>query len=205
MLAEKCSRALAPVLPQPQRNQSGQAILESILVMFVICILFFGLLQIFHLTVAKMMTNYSAVTAGRSSSVGFAEYLVDRNGRCGSIAASGQMTFPTALNSSNPIAQYADERVLIPQYIIGRSWLEYKYWYNGDHGYDSDNDDSDYTEKASFHVSQNRSNTGATTVTAGYNNYPLVMPMRFLLTNSRATDISSEATFVDFSRNFLND
>ena len=187
-----------------RRRQNGQAILESMLVMLVVCLLFFGLLQIFHLTAAKMITDYSAATAGRSSAVGFAEYLVDRNGRCASIAASGALTYPSGYGNTNPISQYANERILIPQYIVGDNWLEYQYWYGGETTIFS-SEDEDSTVNTSLGISQNRSTTGLTTVRAGFNDYPLVMPMRYLFTTSKATNIASEATYVDFATEYLDE
>lgn len=119
------------------RDAKGQTIVESLICSIIIMIILVGLLQIFQIGVAKLLTDYSAFRTARSSCVGFADYLLDRSSRVGAIGASGKML--EAQNStefSSPMAQFAAEEFMIPEYIAGNRWLKYEYWF-GENTYDS--------------------------------------------------------------------
>ncbi|HBC89577.1 MAG TPA: hypothetical protein DCZ94_21780 [Lentisphaeria bacterium] len=109
-------------------DASGQSALESLLCSIIIFILLIGLLQIFHLAVATLLTDYSAFRTARSYCVGFADYLQDRSSRVGAIGASGKITDPDNDSFGSPMSQFASEELMIPDYIAGVRWLEYEYW-----------------------------------------------------------------------------
>jgi hypothetical protein len=119
-------------------NESGQAIVETMLTMIIICLLLFGLLQVFQIAVADMVTSYSAFTAGRSYAVGFSadgggapwyRQLVYKAARVAAIGASGKRIFP-----SND--DLGDEQAVIQRYLSDTDqWLEYEYWW-GENEYD---------------------------------------------------------------------
>ena len=141
MLEHKDSSIMKKKLSNPLvnigRDESGQAIVESLMCSMVIMIVLIGLLQIFHLGVAKLLTDYSAFRTARSSCVGFADYLIDRSSRVGAIGASGKMLeSQNSTEFSSPMAQFAAEEFMIPEYISGDRWLKYEYWY-GENTYDS--------------------------------------------------------------------
>ncbi len=114
-----------------RRGEHGQAILENLLAMLVLCLILFGLLQVFHLAVAQFLTRYSAFCTGRAYAVGFADYLLYRSARVGAIGASGRLVSPNNQTYGSPVAQYYGERMMIPEYISGIRWLEYEYWRGG--------------------------------------------------------------------------
>ena len=117
-------------------RQKGQSILESVLCMLILCLILFGLLQVFHLAVAQLVTDYSAFYTARSYAVGFAPYLTDRSAKVASIAASGQLIEPDDQSFSSLSDQFAYEEIAVPEYIQGNRWLEYEYWYGGNEAYD---------------------------------------------------------------------
>lgn len=120
------------------RNESGQAIVETTLTMIIICLLLLGLLQVFQIAVADMVTSYSAFTAGRSYAVGFSadgdgspwwRNLVFKSARVSAIGASGKRIFP----DNNDLG---DEIAVIKRYLNDTDqWLEYEYWW-GENDYD---------------------------------------------------------------------
>jgi hypothetical protein len=117
-------------LARAGKNARGQTIVESLMCSMIIMIILVGLLQIFHLAVARLLTDYSAFRTARSSCVGFADYLVDRSARVGAIGASGKMLeSQNSTEFSSPMAQFAAEEFLIPEYISGNRWLKYEYWF----------------------------------------------------------------------------
>ena len=104
--------------------------------MIIICLLLFGLLQIFQIAVADMITSYSAFYAGRSYVVGFSSEnegapwwrrLVSKAARVRAIPASGKRIFPDG---------YENEHDVIWRYLTDHDqWLEYEYWW-GENEYD---------------------------------------------------------------------
>jgi len=73
-------------------NQRGATIVESMICMLLLCMVLFGLLQIFQWTMAKMVCEYSSFYAAKASAYGFADVIVENAGRVAAIAASGQDT-----------------------------------------------------------------------------------------------------------------
>jgi len=73
-------------------NQRGATIVESMICMLLLCMVLFGLLQIFQWTMAKMVCEYSSFYAAKARSVGFSDTLSVKFARVAAIAASGQDT-----------------------------------------------------------------------------------------------------------------
>ena len=117
-------------------KESGQAFVETTLTMIIICLLLFGLLQVFKIAVADMITSYTAFYGARSYAVGFSadgqsapwwRQLVYKAARVRAIPASGQRIFPDgSANEQNVIWRYLNEP---------GQWLEYEYWW-GENEYD---------------------------------------------------------------------
>ena len=200
--------------------QRGQAILESTLCMlFVLFLVLFGLLQVYHLAIANLFSDYSAVVAARSSSVGFADYLVERIGRCAAIGASGRLSNPPNNDSNSPLALYQVEKGLIPRYIQGVEWIDYEYWdgdrYNFSHKSGSDSTAGSAGEevpRTTIGIQQSpNGSTGTTTATAVFNDYPLVLmagkhyPLRYWFGGSNKLNLQSQATDVNYAHIYLNE
>jgi len=109
---------------------------ENLLVMMALCLILVGLLQIFHLAVARFLTRYSAFCTARSAGVGFADYLLQRSARVAAIGASGRLIYPDNTSFWSLGSQFQSERMYIPDYLSGKRWLEYEYWL-GENSYDS--------------------------------------------------------------------
>ena len=73
-------------------NQRGATIVESMICMLLLCLVLFGLLQVFQWTMAKMVCEYSSFYAAKARAVGFADTLSVKFARVAAIAASGQDT-----------------------------------------------------------------------------------------------------------------
>ena len=158
-------------------RESGQAIVETTLTMIIICLLLFGLLQVFQIAVADMITSYSSFYAGRSYAVGFSadgdgapwwRQLVYKAARVRAIPASGKRIFPDDgyTNESNIIWRYLTEQ---------EQWLEYEYWW-GENEYDY----MFYREGVEppttfFTISPNESMPYMVEMDARFSNYPFPM------------------------------
>lgn len=168
-----------------RRGESGQTMVEAVICMLMICLVLFGLLQVFYLAVAGMVADYAAFCTARSASVGFSDYLLNRTSRVAAIGASGDMIEPTGYDYS-PIEQLWLERGssgLASQYIQGVRWLEYEY---------SDNMEC-------------RVNRGMDTVEAEFtaSDYPVELPMSGAYWGDEGIDITAESRVMNYSRHYL--
>jgi len=159
------------VLRKAYRDASGQSILESLLCSIILCILLVGLLQIFHLTVAKLLTDYSAFRTARSYCVGFRDYLQERSARVGAIGASGKIISPDNGAFADPMAQFAAEELMIPEYISGTRWLEYEYW-QGENQYDAAYFDSATPPQTHISDSHSLNAQGSVVMNVVFTDYP---------------------------------
>ena len=137
--------------------------LETLLVMLVACLLFFGLFQTALVFQADEVLHHSAARAARARSVGFNEWMVTKAQRVAAIPNSGRMIEPAvdvsvpfldpdappgelwdrAIDRSRANARSARavlERVRIPEYLDtdnrlrGEAILDYEEWQN--HSFD---------------------------------------------------------------------
>ncbi len=140
----------------PAAGRAGQALVESCIVIGILCLLLMALLQLSQLFMAQEIVNYSAGRGARAKMVGFNEFMVYKTVRVGAIANAGKMTspgldeptfseltlslgsrfrtrFPVTV-SHGPAAQRAMEKARIPMYL-GADWfiqlpsiLDYENW-----------------------------------------------------------------------------
>ncbi|MBU0679438.1 MAG: pilus assembly protein [Verrucomicrobia bacterium] len=137
-------------------GKSGQALIESTLIVALLCLIFFGAFQLSQLFVAREVMDHAATAVARARSVGFNDFMVYKVGRVAAIPNAGRMTYPEVETSSggllpvataipgdlwdtamaaNPVSpQYAIESALIPLYL-GAEWggqlpaiLDYNEW-----------------------------------------------------------------------------
>lgn len=109
------------------RNAS---ILESFFALFVLMIILFGILQLYQLIMAGMVTEYAAFRAARSSAVGFSDYLVDREARVKAIPVSGAMVQPYSTKEIGSSGNAFSERRAIERYMEGTRYMDYEYWHS---------------------------------------------------------------------------
>jgi len=196
----------------PEKKESGQAILESLLAFIVLCLIFFGLLQVFQIALADMITDYSAFFAGRAYAVGFAaeenthdwrRNLVGKAARIRAIPASGRRIFPEGRGA---------EKEIIKRYLTKSSqWLEYEYW-GGKNSYDSNY----YSSRSKTPITKFSVHSSSQTVfymsetKTTFSDYPFIFfdlmdPNRIWFTtpgNSRA-EIRGNSTQLNYAEDYL--
>ena len=177
-----------------RNNEHGQTIAESVMCMLLICLILFGLLQIFYLTVAQMLADYASFCATRSYSVGFADYLINRSARVASIGASGNLVYPEGEDYGGPLQQFAVEEVRIPEYITGERWLFYGIG-------DEENLEWDWNDVG---ISK-RESMGTVGARVYYQNYPLNFPMRRAFTYDENVNIHGDAKVMNYAENYLGE
>lgn len=113
------------------RRQSGQALVESCIVIALICLLMAGFFQLSQLYTAKKISAHACFRGARAKIVGFNDFMVAKAVRVGTIPNAGNMTFPET--SGGPLGQMAIERGRIPIYLSAE-WhmldgiLQYEDW-----------------------------------------------------------------------------
>ena len=76
--------------------------LETLLVMIVMCLLFFGLFQTVLVFQADEVLHHSAARAARAKSVGFNDWMVTKAQRVAAIPNSGKMLVPVLGGTATP-------------------------------------------------------------------------------------------------------
>ncbi len=74
--------------------RSGQAMVESLIVMLVTCVLLFGLLQVAHAFAGREILRHAAARAARARTVGFNYWMCEKVMRVAAIPTSGKMIEP---------------------------------------------------------------------------------------------------------------
>lgn len=111
---------------------SGQSLIESCIVVALLCLILFGLFQVSQLYAVKETLIYAAGRGLRAKTVGFNRFMVHKTIRVGAIPAAGRLTNPTY--AGGPSAAHALEEPRIPLYLGAEQWgqlspiLDYEHW-----------------------------------------------------------------------------
>ena len=141
-----------PMQKQAASARAGQSIVESCLVIGLICILFMMMLQVSEMIAAREVLSYAAACSARCRVVGFNKFMVWKTAHVASIPNAGKMIVPqyvntdaniTALrnrfkkgavlftnvvaNSSPQTLQYATERASIPEFMASGNEARARY------------------------------------------------------------------------------
>ena len=182
------------------RGERGSSIVESVLCILLLCLIMFGLLQVFKLSAAQMFSDYASFCAARARAVGFGgddDYIVERSGQIAAIGASGVLVHAaTGTEFDGSISQFLSEVELIPRYMTGESWLEYKYWYGRSATPPDIRTRLNVSADVSDHMIDGR---------AVFGDYPLDMPMSEAFISGGKLDIGGRSTIMDHAWRYLGD
>ena len=115
------------------RHAEGQALIESCIVIGLICLLLMGLFQLVQLFMAREILDYAAGRGARAKAVGFNDFMVNKTVRIGAIANAGALTFPERTGGGPWVQWTHNEAPRIPNYLQSDSWrldaiLNYELW-----------------------------------------------------------------------------
>jgi hypothetical protein len=115
------------------RHAEGQALIESCIVIGLICLLLMGLFQLVQLFMAQEILDYAAGRGARAKAVGFNDFMVSKTVRIGAIANAGALTFPDRLAGGPWVQWTGQESPRIPHYLQSDNWaldgiLDYALW-----------------------------------------------------------------------------
>jgi len=92
------------------RHAEGQALIESCIVIGLICLLLMGLFQLVQLFMAQEIMDYAAGRGARAKAVGFNDFMVAKTVCIGAIANAGALTFPER-SSGGPWVQWTQNEL----------------------------------------------------------------------------------------------
>lgn len=113
-------------------SRSGQGLIESCLIVALVCLVFFGVFQVSQLFASQEVLDYAAGRGARAKTVGFNHFMVLKTIRVGAIPNVGRLTNPAY--TGGPSQEYALEAARIPLYLGGenegrlRAILDYTDW-----------------------------------------------------------------------------
>lgn len=90
----KWRRLSASVAPRGSEHRSGQAMLESLIAIMLICLIFFGAMQMSQMFAAREILYHAAARGARAKTVGFNRWMVRKAIYVASIPVSGAMLTP---------------------------------------------------------------------------------------------------------------
>jgi hypothetical protein len=166
-----------------RKSERGATIVESLICIMFLCLLFFGLMQIFQWTMAKMLAEYSSFYAAKASSLGYSRSIIERASRVAMTGASGrdESAVPTvAPFSREKLSDIAQEYMAYGRY--GAHGVNFEYW------------EPDYITSDTPLVEINYPDTQSTVVTGqvGLKNMPLLTEnLSWFLGGATEADIPS--------------
>lgn len=113
------------LLAARRAGASGQSIVESTLVILLVCLIFFGFLQVAVLYNHERVLQFASFAAARSATVGFLPEIYDRAYKVAAIPASGSNL---TLTAAGPKELLAYEQITIPLYLNRAVAMDYEYW-----------------------------------------------------------------------------
>ena len=83
-------------------RKKGSALVESCLVIALLCLILFGILQVVYMVAARNVINYSAVATARSASIGLNKFMLFKVSRYTTIPTAGPARTPYGLERIKP-------------------------------------------------------------------------------------------------------
>lgn len=107
-----------------QRRRSGErgaAIFESVAALLILCLLFFGMLQIFYWCIQQQFCEYAAFYTAKSAALGYRPNFCMRAARVAAISISGRRRGRSNLSETDAASNYMTSG--------DASGVYYQYWY----------------------------------------------------------------------------
>lgn len=113
-----------------RKGEHGSAIIETFMSMVMLGLILFGILQLFQLALADMVTDYAAFRGARSSAVGFRDEYAYREALIKTAPVSGPMISPKKeiYSGYGQGGSIETEKSLLKGYMEGERNVKYAYW-----------------------------------------------------------------------------
>jgi len=83
-------------------QKQGAAMVESCIVMVLLCLILFGILQVSYVVAARNVVSYTAIATARAASVGLNDFMLHKVSHYASIPTAGPVSTPTGFGSAKP-------------------------------------------------------------------------------------------------------
>ena len=196
-----------------RKGEHGSAILESFLSMILLGLILFGILQLFQLVLANMVTDYAAFRGARSAAVGFRDEFTIKEALIKAAPVSGPMVTPNHRSYAGWTG-VESEKSLLRGFMEGDRNVEYANWV-GEDRFHTNYHCPHYGERLlgscsicgkskRHYVDASVQSLGKTTrFDFEFVHYPLNIPLHDWLTGRDSISISSEAELTNHSSAFL--
>lgn len=104
-------------------SQAGSSMVESMIALILMCLIFFGAMQIFQWAMAKMFCNYSSFYAAKAYSLGYAYRTINKASRVAAIPISGKDQYKILKLSRRDL-----ENRLRLYMSTGNAGVDFPYW-----------------------------------------------------------------------------
>lgn len=121
---------LAKAARNKRRRCAGQATIETVMAVLLLSLIFFAVVQVAYLYIARLVTQHAAFVAGRSYVVGYDDGIVRRAKEIGTIPMAGHITYPDTYTRYSPARLGAIERdFLIEAHVQSNGYvMNYEHW-----------------------------------------------------------------------------
>ena len=109
------------------RTRRGQAMVETVLAVFFITLIFYGLFELSRMITARILVDHAAARAARAKAVGFNDFMCLKSARVALIPVAGKRLWPVGVNGWNEVSR-------VPIYLSSeneaqaRGILDYEWW-----------------------------------------------------------------------------
>jgi hypothetical protein len=83
-------------------HKQGAAMVESCLVIALLCLILFGILQVSHVVASRNVLNYTAIATARAAAVGLNDFMLHKVSHYTSIPVAGPIKTPNNFRAERP-------------------------------------------------------------------------------------------------------
>ena len=174
----------------PRRGEAGSAAVEALTATLILCLIFFGLMQIFQWVAGTMIAEYASTYAAGAYARGYTPLFTMRAGRVAAAGISGRDRSTPAIGMKSG-QEYIEYRLSSYLENARTSGVDFEYWDGGDN------------------VPHLRIGTSAGKFVTGrvwLDRMPLLHPALELLLRDAGNEngiLSGESRFYNYSRHYL--
>jgi hypothetical protein len=109
------------------KSEKGSSILESMIAILLLCLIFFGIMQVFSFAMGNMICRYSAFNGARALSLGYTPRITEKTVRLSAMGISGK-------DRSSPKLKTLPKTDLLKKMqmymMTGNANVDFEYWQN---------------------------------------------------------------------------
>ena len=109
------------------KDETGASILESMIAIMLLCLIFFGVMQVFSFAMDQMVCRYAAFNGAKAWSLGYTPRITEKTVRLSAMGISGKdYSKPTMRN----LSKYSLKERMQQYMMSGNADVDFEYWQN---------------------------------------------------------------------------